>query len=147
QAYARDAAGRVRAVLERDRAAVVLDDLARQHEPDAATAGLGREERHPEIVGAGEPRAVVLDLRDERALLHPPAYAHAPFRAGSLDGVLDQVDQHLLDLIGVDLEQDGRRLCDLDALPVQRRGAPYERAEVGRAARRPRQAREPRICT
>lgn len=47
QAHARDAAVRVVAVLERDRAAVVLDDLAAQHEADAGAARLRREERNP----------------------------------------------------------------------------------------------------
>lgn len=47
QAHARDAAARVGAVLERDRAAVVLDDLAAQHEADSGAAGLRREERNP----------------------------------------------------------------------------------------------------
>jgi len=47
QAHARDAAARAGAVLERDRAAVVLDDLAAQHEADAGAARLRREKRDP----------------------------------------------------------------------------------------------------
>ena len=39
-----------RAVLERQRAAVVLGDLAAQHEADAGAARLGGEERHEQIL-------------------------------------------------------------------------------------------------
>ena len=57
---------------------MVLDDLARQHEPDARAMRLGREERHPEIVRACETGAVVLDLDQDRAAIEAPATRTPP---------------------------------------------------------------------
>ena len=104
QSHPRHTPFRADAILERDAAAVVLDDLARQHEPDARAMRLGREERHPEVVRASETGAVVLDLDQDRAALAAPTDAHPARLTGGFDGVTHQIDEHLLDLIGVDLE-------------------------------------------
>src|SRR5690349_12219891 len=67
QPHARDATLGAEAVLERNAAAVVLDDLARQHEADAGAVRLRREERHPKVVGARDAGPVVLHLDDDGA--------------------------------------------------------------------------------
>ena len=59
QAQARDAAARVGAVLQRQRAAVRLDDLPREHEADAGAAGFGREERHEQVFARRQAGPVV----------------------------------------------------------------------------------------
>ena len=52
---------------------MVFDDLAGQDEPDAGAVRLGREERHPKIVGPREPGAVVFDLDDDGVAVVTPA--------------------------------------------------------------------------
>src|SRR5215471_20267227 len=56
------------AVLERERAAVRLGDLARERQPDARTRGLRREERHEQVRGVGDPRALVEHAQLERVV-------------------------------------------------------------------------------
>src|SRR6267143_5229024 len=54
-------------VVESEDAAVGLGDLAAQDEADAGALRLGREERHEEVRGVGQPRPVVVDPQIERA--------------------------------------------------------------------------------
>src|SRR5690606_14184825 len=117
-------------IVERDRSAVVLDDLPREHEADPGAGRLRREERHPEIVRSRDPGAVILDLRHEHAAGFAPPNSNAALLPGRLDGILQQVDQHLLDLIGIDRDRDRRPRLDLDAVALQRRGAAHEIAEL-----------------
>src|SRR5690606_2492285 len=103
QAHARDAAARAGAGLERDRAAVVLDDLPAQHEAAAGAARPRREKPDASVLRAREPRPVVLDLGDDASAPVAPTHAHAPAAvAGRLDRVFGQVDHDLLDLSRVD---------------------------------------------
>src|SRR6185369_5804718 len=52
--------GRVAAaVLERERTAMRLGDLARECEPDAGALGLRGEERHEQVRGVGDARPLV----------------------------------------------------------------------------------------
>ena len=60
--------------------------------------------------------------------------------------VAHEVDQHLLDLIGVDRQVNGWSGLEVDPVAVQRRDAAHERAELCVAPRGRRQPREPRVC-
>src|SRR5690606_28968632 len=128
-------------------AAVVLDDLAAQHEADARAARLRREERHPQVLRAGEARAVVFDLGDEAAVLLVPAHSNGAAVARGLDRILDQVDHDLLDLIGVDRDAHGRSRVDGYTFALQRRRAAHDRRELDGLAGRRRQTREARVRT
>src|SRR5690606_14134613 len=98
----RHAATAVVTVLEHQRAVVRLGDLAREHEADAGSAGLRREERDEQVVRAGQSRAVVQDLEPQCVRVQAPAHADLPFRPRGVDRVLRQVDDELLDLVRVD---------------------------------------------
>src|SRR6478609_9024670 len=63
----RDAAAAVGAVLEGERATVVLGDLAAEDEADAGAGRLRREERHEKVLRVGDAGAIVLDGDLQRA--------------------------------------------------------------------------------
>ena len=86
-----------------------LGDLTTQHQADAGAARLGGEEGHEEVLGIGQPGPFVAD-RDLECPVGPPP-THLDPAAGlerRLDAVLDQVDQQLLELVGVGLDGDLR---------------------------------------
>ncbi len=96
-----------------------FDDLPREYEPDARTAALRREERHEQVLARRQARAAVDDLGDQRAAFDAPAQAHvAAGRQRRVGRVLDQVDQRLRDLVGVDLDADGGTVIDLHRSPL-----------------------------
>src|SRR5437763_15485322 len=80
QAQASLAAATARAVFERERAAVRLCDLAREHEADARTARLRGEEGHEEVRGAREAQALILDPYLDVPIAHTPPHAHRTIR-------------------------------------------------------------------
>src|SRR5580765_3447257 len=59
-------------VLERERAAVSLGDLARERETDARTRGLRGEERHEQVRGVDHARALVEHAQLEHVVGHRP---------------------------------------------------------------------------
>jgi hypothetical protein len=60
-----------------------------------------------------------------------------------LDRVLDQIDQHLLDLIAVDFDEDLRPAVDRDLVAVKRRRALQDIGQVRLAKTRRRQTGQP----
>src|SRR5262249_39100668 len=92
-----------------DRAAVLLDDAAADAEPEAGPhLPLGGEERLPDPGQGlgGDPDPVVLDLHERFAAVAEDADADPPALARRLDRVAHQVDEHLQDLLAVDLGGD-----------------------------------------
>jgi hypothetical protein len=85
QPQQRSAAARVGTVLEAQRAAVRLGDLARQHEPMPEPCGLVVKNGTNRLAGVGQARPVVLDeeLHEARARDVVPADAHAAAAADS----------------------------------------------------------------
>ena len=104
------------------RPVVQLHDAPRYAQPDARSAGLGREERRENIVGdfSGDRPAVVADV-DPYGLVGCDARrdSDAAFAASvhRLSGILQQVHYHLLDqpLTGID-QQIGR--LDIEPDPI-----------------------------
>ena len=95
-----------------------LGDLTAQHEPDAAAALLGGEERHEEVLGVGDPRAAVADHGLEARGIQLPGDRHFAIGLhGCFDGVLHQVDEQLLDLVTVGLDRAFGTGLDLDRAP------------------------------
>src|SRR5262245_30404266 len=68
------------AVLERQRAAVRLGDLARECEADAGTRGLRGKERDEQVRRVGETRALVEHAQLERVVGHRPLDPDAALR-------------------------------------------------------------------
>ena len=118
---------------------MVFGDLAAEHQADAGALRLGGEKRDEEILETGDAGTVVFDGDFEHAAIEAPGQADARFGVaggalfeGGIDGVFEQVDQHLLDLSGVDLHDDVR------AAFVGNRDAgfePEEAADQGRDLR------------
>src|ERR1051325_11573764 len=110
------AATRVFAILQRQRAAVSFGDLPAQHQADARTALLGREERHEQVRRIREARALVFYGNLERALRAFPADRHrtAAGLETRIGGISQQIDQQLLELIGVGVDRDIRPRLDVD---------------------------------
>ena len=94
-------------VLQRESAAVRFGDLPAENEPDTRTCGLRREERHEEIGIVRQPRAFVVDPELQGATIAPPTDrdAAAGFERG-VDGVVQQVDEELLELIRIGANRD-----------------------------------------
>ena len=121
------APGSVVPVLERHVPAVRIGNLAAQRQPDAGAPGLGREERHEHVGARGDaaPPIEDADFHVARALDAP---LHLRESAGFLrrvEGVAHEVDEQLLELIGIgaddhvraaDHRQQRRRLQRRDPL-------------------------------
>ena len=131
-----------------DRAAVGLDEAPRGRQPEAGAVGLGGEERLEQVRArlGGQPRPVVGHLEDRLARRHPDGDGHVLAR---LDGVLDQVHEHALDLVGVAARgQRGGRADANGGAPLggeigeQLAGARRDRGEVGGRPLDARRARE-----
>src|SRR5512145_2328780 len=81
------------AVLERERAAVGLGDLARERQADAGALGLGGIERHEQVGGVGDARTLVVHAQLERAVGEAPLDPHSAARLErGVGGVPHQVD-------------------------------------------------------
>jgi hypothetical protein len=101
------------AVGELQHAAVGFCDLAAQDQTDAAAAVLGGEEWNKKIVAVEQAMALVADEDFNTARVGAPAHFNGAgmFERGikrGVDGVTDQVDQHLLDLVRVGFNGYGR---------------------------------------
>src|SRR4051794_15147215 len=102
----RKLAAAARRGLHRQQALVERHDLPRHAQPDAAAAALGREERQENIVHVRRVDAgTVVDHLDQylAALVARAAQEDAAAVAPSerLGRVLQEVDQHLLDLLRI----------------------------------------------
>ena len=138
QRHRRARALRSRSRLERQRAAVRFRDLAAEHETDARSLRLGREERHEQIRRVRQARPLIFDVDRYAMAVLLPSHAHgaAGFER-RVDGVAHQVDQQLLELIGIGLHGD------------RRAGLAPEWPCASRAARHARRAptNRPRACS
>jgi len=112
--------------LHVDAAVHVLDDAAGDGEPEARALGArtdvaGLLERLEDAgdVGRRDARARVLDLEEDVALLRRAPQDHPPL-AGELEGLAEQIEQHLHEplLVGPDPRRHAVRLLvlELDAL-------------------------------
>ena len=97
---------------------VRVGDLPAEGEADARPAWLGREEGH-EHVGTRDDAGAFVDDADLDGLLvgrHVPAHVHAAVGlARSVERVAHEVDQQLLDLVGVGAHHARRPTPDGDA--------------------------------
>src|SRR5688572_7484577 len=94
-------------VVDLDRAAMQLDDAARDREAKARPAGLAREERLEDLVALGVRHAgtSIADLDHEAPC--PLADGHGHWRSRG-DRVLDEVHEHLAHASGVERPRRGR---------------------------------------
>ena len=137
----RFAALSIRAVGELQHAAVGFCDLAAQDQTDAAAAVLGGEEWNKKIVAVEQAGALVADEDFNAARVGAPAHFHGAgmFERGikrGVDGVADQVDQYLLNLVRVGINGDGRaveRGGRKGGAPAMPRAAPWGRYRYGSA--------------
>ena len=126
---------------------MVFDDLPGQDQADAAAAGFGGEEGHEQVLGLGQTRAIVFDFDQRMAGL----FADADTRAaaglqGGFGGVLAEVDQCLLDLVGVGVECQFRQRADADrATLFQACNPAHQRRQFHLALVRRRQAGQSRV--
>src|SRR5688572_32130336 len=103
--------------FERQGPTVRLRDLATQDESDARPLRLRRKEWHEQIRRVREAWPLILYVDGYTMAVLVPAHAHAPpgFERG-IDGVPHQIDQQLLELIGIGLHGDWFARLDLDSL-------------------------------
>jgi len=101
-----DAPAHVASVLQLERATVIFDNLAAEHQTDPRALRLGGEERDEQIGRLADTRAVVLNQNfQSRTHLLPadPDSGRFVVSGGMLfqhrfDGIFRQIYQHLLDL-------------------------------------------------
>src|SRR6185503_14683169 len=115
-------------------------------------AVLGGEEWNEKIVTVEQAGALVADEDFNTARVGAPAYFN---RAGMLDrgikrgidGVADQVDEHLLNLVWVGLNGDGRAVERVDRQAALERGrALHQGADIDTGTSGRRHARKPGVC-
>ncbi len=132
------AAAPIGPILQRQRSAVRFGDLAAEDEADAGSARLCREERHEQVRGIRQARSLIVDPELEAAALALPADGDAA--AGlqrRVRRVVHEVDEELLELIGIGADRDVRALLDPDRQPRLDAGdAPYEREQPSRISSR-----------
>src|ERR1035437_2331479 len=115
QAQPGNAAGRLGPILQGEGAGVAFGDLPTQHESDARSSRLGREERDEQIGRSGKARAVVGHPDLDHGAVAAPARPNRAVRGQRRVGrVPKEVDQRLLDLVRVALDGDGRARLHLD---------------------------------
>src|SRR5687768_3926553 len=119
-----------------DPAAVAEDDGVADRQAQPHTGGLGADERLEQMLGdfPGDAGAAVLDRHADMpvgaAARADPQAADGALRY-RLDGVADEVDQHLLDLDPVDQYHVGQRIePDLDLDPAFARSDQRQRARL-----------------
>ena len=112
-----------------------LGDLARECQTDAHAARFGGEEWDEEIRGAADAGAFIRDTDLDGILRRRPRHRHPPSRFEHRVGtVAHQVDQQLLDLIGVRVDGEVRpRLDGHGHARFQSGHAAHDPAEVHRA--------------
>ena len=103
-------------------------DLLRECEPDTAAFRLSGVEGHEEILGVGNTEAAVFDANDEIRLGDTPADAHRLRSVGQrcVDGVGEQVDEHLFELIGIRVEHNRRARIKPDRYTLLKQSNPFE---------------------
>ena len=85
---------------------MVLDDVAAEHESEARAAGLGREERNPQIVGARESVPVIFNLECQSFVGVEPTNLDRAVLVDGFRGILHQVDQDLKKKYNEDLSRE-----------------------------------------
>ena len=119
-----------------------LRDLAREHEADAGALRLRREERHEEVRAVGQARASVVDPHFGAAAGSPrrapsPPRRRRPSRAPRRRALRSEVDEELLELVGVRGDRQRRPRRDADRQPrLERRDARAARSPSSTGARR-----------
>jgi hypothetical protein len=110
---------------------VAFGDLPGQHQADAGAAGLGGEEGHEQVVAAGQAQALVEHFDQHLAALAAGAQLDPPAGQAGLGGVLDQVDQRLLQLVGIGGERiSGRARPSVTGTRCSRRPPAQQRRQL-----------------
>ena len=122
-----------------------LGNLPRQNQPNARASRLSRVKRHERIAGVEQADAVVLDHERDFAIEVLPAHADARrrrFGSGlrglrllqrSIDRIAHQVNEHLLDQIGINGQNKVRAGLDPDMQSSLQRGdALHKRTQFNR---------------
>ena len=134
-------------VLEGERAAVRFGDLPAEHETNARTRGFGREERYEQVGIVGQAGSLIVDPQLERAPSALPADrdAAAGFQR-CVDRVVEQIDQELLQLIGIGSNRHFGTGLDRDPEPRLHAGdAAHERGHIDAVDARGGQLRQARV--
>src|SRR5581483_10438687 len=99
------AAAGVGAVGQSEIAAVGFRHLPAEYQSNSGASLLGGEKGDEEVGGIGNPRTIVLDKDIHALWVGRPADAHAAtgLQRG-VDGIANQVDEHLLDLVGIHVD-------------------------------------------
>ena len=124
-----------------------LGDLAAEGQPDARSVRLRGEEGHEQVGGVRDPRSLVLDEHlDVEGGDSPPDAHAAPRLRDGVDRVVQQVDEHLVQLIRVGPNDDvGARLHSHREPGLELRHAADPCLDVHRIQLRWRQARQPGV--
>ncbi len=110
----------VEAVGECNLAAMGAGDLLGQSETNAAAGRFGRVERHEKVVGVGDAHAAIVNRDKSRRIVETPAHFYWLSAVGErgIDGVPEKVDEHLLQLIGIGIDFEGRSRLEHDREPL-----------------------------
>ena len=113
-----------------------LGDLAAQREADPGARRLRREERHEQVGVSGRPGPSSSTVTWTRRRLAPVDPDPAAGLERRVDGVADDVDQQLLELIGIGVDLDVAGRLDRDRQAVLELGDPVgeRRDRTGAAA-------------
>lgn len=108
------AAAAVGAVLQRERAAMSFGDLPAEDQADAGAPGLGGEKRNKQVCGIGNAGTFIEHGQIEIGIAAGPFHAHATVQfLSGVDGVAEQIDEQLFELVAIRLQADigaGRKL-------------------------------------
>ena len=93
--------------------------------PDAASLGLGGIERHKQVLGIGDAEAAVFDGNHDALIQRQrqPRDGLAPFAKRGVHRIGEQIDEHLLELIGIGVQRDRRAGIELHAVTLLEQGA------------------------
>src|SRR5579883_637985 len=93
-------------------------NLPAQHQADARTSALGGKERHKQVTGIRETRPFVAYRNLDRARRSIEAHEDAPgCFLRRIHGVAHQIDEHLLELIGIALNGQWRTFLEKHRQP------------------------------
>ena len=94
-------------------------NLTGEHQAHTRAAWLRRKERHEQVGGVSETGPVVLHPHVHSVPRHAPTDTHAALGLeGCVDRVPQQVDEKLVELVGITLDADVGSSDDLDAQPL-----------------------------
>jgi hypothetical protein len=111
-----------RSRLECKRAAVRFGNLTARAQGRCPIPALGREERHEEVGGVRQARSFIVYIDRHVMAVSVPADTHGPTRLQRrIDGVAHEIDQQLLELIGIGLHGDGLAMFYLNRLRISSR--------------------------